>query len=153
MQKLFPYIICLTLLVGTGCSKYLEKEPDNRAQLNTPEKVAQLLASAYPQANYMAFAESISDNVNDKGAGTIELHNRDPYFFEDTKDNQQDSPEFYWNACYRAISHANLALQAISEAPDSANYRAQKGEALLARAYAHFMLVNFFAKFYDAATA
>jgi hypothetical protein len=101
----------------------------------------------------MAFAESISDNVADKGAGVIELHNRDPYFFEDTKDNQQDSPEFYWNECYRAIAAANLALQAIDNAPDSARYRAQKGEALVARAYAHFMLVNFFSKFYDATTA
>ncbi|MBD0375693.1 MAG: RagB/SusD family nutrient uptake outer membrane protein [Flavisolibacter sp.] len=153
MKKVGFYISFLFLFVTTGCKKYLEKEPDNRAQLNTPDKVSQLLASAYPQGNYMAFAESISDNVNDKGAGRIELHNRDPYFFEDTKDNQQDSPEYYWNASYRAISNANLALQAINKAPDSANYSAQKGEALVARAYAHFMLVNFFAKFYDAATA
>jgi hypothetical protein len=153
MQKLSFYIFCFSLLSMTGCSKYLEKEPDNRAQLNTPEKVSQLLASAYPQANYMAFAESISDNVNDKGAGVLELHNRDPYFFEDTKDNQQDSPEFYWNACYRAISSANLALQSIGQANNAAGYSAQKGEALVARAYAHFMLVNFFARFYDPATA
>jgi hypothetical protein len=143
----------LLLLVTSGCSKYLEKEPDNRAQLNTPEKVSQLLTGAYPQANYMAFAESISDNVNDKGGGAIELHNRDPYFFEDTKDNQQDSPEYYWNECYKAIAAANLALQTIEKAPDSARYRAQRGEALVARAYAHFMLVTFFAKVYDAATA
>ncbi|MBD0280110.1 MAG: RagB/SusD family nutrient uptake outer membrane protein, partial [Flavisolibacter sp.] len=153
MKKVGFYISFLFLFVTTGCKKYLEKEPDNRAQLNTPDKVSQLLASAYPQGNYMAFAESISDNVNDKGAGRIELHNRDPYFFEDTKDNQQDSPEYYWHACYRAVSSANLALKAINAAPDSANYSAQKGEALVARAYAHFMLVNFFAKFYDAATA
>lgn len=153
MKKIVSSISCLLLIVATGCNKYLEKEPDNRAQLNTPEKVSQLLAGAYPQANYMAFAESISDNVNDKGAGRIELHNRDPYFFEDTKDNQQDSPEYYWNECYKAIAAANLALQAIEKAPDSARYRAQKGEALVARAYAHFMLVNFFSKFYDPATA
>lgn len=121
--------------------------------MNTPEKVSQLLTSAYPKGNYMAFAESISDNVSDKGAGAIELSNRDPYFFEDTKDNQQDSPEYYWDACYRAISTANLALESITEAPEAANYSAQKGEALLARAYAHFMLVSFFAKFYDPATA
>lgn len=153
MQKRILSISCLLLLMATGCKKYLEKEPDNRAQLNTPEKVSQLLTSAYPQANYMSFAESISDNVNDKGAGSIELTNRDPYFFEDTKDNQQDSPEFYWDACYRAISTANLALDAITKAPDSARYSAQKGEALVARAYAHFMLVNYFAKFYDPQTA
>ena len=153
MKKTISSITCLLLIVATGCNKYLEKEPDNRAQLNTPEKVSQLLTGAYPQASYMSFAESISDNVSDKGAGVIELNNRDPYFFEDTKDNQQDSPEFYWNGCYNAIAAANLALQAIEKAPDSARYRAQKGEALVARAYAHFMLANFFSKFYDPATA
>src|SRR5688572_10199150 len=126
MKKVFFYTYCLAMLAGTSCNKYLEKEPDNRAMLNTPEKVSLLLTSAYPQANYMAFAESISDNVSDKGAGQIELTNRDPYFFEDTKENQQDSPEFYWNACYKAISTANIALQACNAAPDSANYRAQK---------------------------
>ena len=153
MKKVFLYISCLYLVINTGCNKYLEKEPDNRAMLNTPEKVSQLLTSAYPQANYMAFAESMSDNVADKGAGVVDLTNRDPYFFEDTKENEQDSPEFYWNACYDAIATANIALQACTAAPDSANYRAQRGEALLARAYAHFMLVNFFAAFYDPATA
>lgn len=153
MKKLFSPIACLLLIVATGCNKYLEKEPDNRAQLNTPEKVAQLLTGAYPRANYMTFAESISDNVGDKGAGRIELRNRDPYFFEDTKENQQDSPEYSWNECYKVVAATNLALQAIEKATDSALYRAQKGEALVARAYAHFMLVNFFSKFYDAATA
>lgn len=153
MKKVFFYISCSLVFAVTGCNKYLEKEPDNRARLNTPEKVAQLLTSAYPQANYMGFAESISDNVADKGTGLIELTNRDPYFFEDTKENQQDSPEFYWDACYKAIATANIALQAIKDAPDPQNYSHQKGEALLARAYAHFMLVNFFARFYDPATA
>ncbi|MGH2564929.1 MAG: RagB/SusD family nutrient uptake outer membrane protein, partial [Ginsengibacter sp.] len=33
------------------------------------------------------------------------------------------------------------------------DYVGQKAEALVARAYAHFMLVNFFCKFYDPATA
>lgn len=153
MKRLSIYISCFLLLVATSCNKYLEKEPDNRARLNTPEKVSQLLTSAYPQANYMTFAESISDNVNDKGAGQIDLTNRDPYFFEDTKENQQDSPEFFWNACYRAISTSNIALQASNDAPDTASYSAQKGEALVTRAFSHFMLVNFFAKFYDPATA
>src|SRR5215218_8846200 len=133
MKKVSLYIFPLFLLIAAGCNKYLEKEPDNRAQLNTPEKVSLLLASAYPQANYMAFAESISDNVNDKGAGLIELTNADPYFFTDTKNSQQDSPEYYWHACYRAISAANLALQACNAVADSVNYRAQKGEALVAR--------------------
>ena len=157
MKKILLYICCcLFITAGPGCKKYLEKEPDNRAQVNTPEKVSQLLGTAYPQGNYQAFAETMSDNVADIGydaggsAGNV-IH--DPFYFIDTKENQQDSPEFYWYACYAAIAAANQALQTISEASNPDDYSAQKGEALVARAYSHFMLVNFFAKFYDPSTA
>ena len=67
MKRLLPYVCCCLLVVTTGCSKYLGKEPDNRALINTPQKISQLLATAYPQGNYQAFAESMSDNVTDIG--------------------------------------------------------------------------------------
>jgi hypothetical protein len=143
---------CLALALS-ACNKFLEHPPDNRATLTSPEKVSQLLATAYPQANYMAFCESISDNVADKGIGGADQINTDLFFFRDISYNQQDSPEFYWNACYEAIAAANQALEVCMKAPDPKNYTAQKGEALVARAYAHFMLVTFFSKVYDPATA
>ena len=149
MQRTLSYTAFILLLGASGCKKFLEKNPDNRASLESPEQVSQLLATAYPQSNYMAFTESISDNVNDKGAGGTDLTTVQPYFFKDVTDNQQDSPEAYWNACYSAIAAANQALDACLKAPDTANYTSQKGEALLCRAYAHFMLVTLFAKPYD----
>jgi hypothetical protein len=150
MYKQITYFSLYALLFTTaGCKKFLDKNPDNRASLTTPEQVSQLLGTAYPQANYMAFCESISDNVTDKGSGGQDKTNIDPYFFRDVADNQQDSPEYYWNACYTAIAAANQALEAISNADDSTQYTAQKGEALVCRAYAHFMLVTFFSKVYD----
>ncbi len=152
-QILFYTSFCLLLTAGVGCKKYLDKEPDNRAILDTPEKVSQLLGTAYPQGNYQAFAETMSDNVEDLRTGGSDNVIRDPFFFNDSKENQQDSPEFYWYACYSAIAAANQALKTISEAGNPNDYSAQKGEALVARAYAHFMLVNFFSKFYDETTA
>src|SRR6185436_9017002 len=109
MKKLLSYF-SLILLLGS-CKKFLEKAPDNRAVLNSPEKVSQLLGTAYPQANYMAFCESISDNVADKGIGGLDRTNIDPFNFKDVANNQEDSPEFYWNACYSAIAAANQALE------------------------------------------
>ena len=153
MKKLVLYGACVLLIATTGCKKYLEKDPDNRAKLTSPEKVSQLLGTAYPGANYMTFNEAISDNAADKGTGIIDNTNLDPYFFNDVRDNDQDSPEFYWYACYEAIAAANQALQSSNAAPDPNAYRAQKGEALLARAYSHLMLVSLFSKFYDPATA
>jgi hypothetical protein len=155
MKKLCLHI-ALGLAIGTaGCNKFLDKEPDNRAKLNSPEKIAQLVSTAYPRGTYMTFAESISDNVNDHQSGSTPNETMDPYMFRDVRSNQQDSPEFYWNSCYEAIAAANQALKAISEVSvtDQAKYNAVKGEALVARAYSHFMLVTFFSKFYNAATA
>lgn len=154
MYKQIKYFSLYALLFATtGCKKFLEKNPDNRASLNTPDQVSQLLGTAYPQANYMAFCESISDNVTDKGAGVQDKTNIDPYFFRDVSDKEQDSPEYYWDACYTAIAAANQALETIRNASDSTQYKAQKGEALLCRAYAHFMLVTFFSKVYNPNTA
>lgn len=151
MRKIVLYITVALLFSTAGCKKFLEKNPDNRASLNTPEQVSQLLGTAYPQANYMAFCESISDNVTDKGSGGQDRTNIDPYFFQDESYNQQDSPEFYWDGCYTAIAAANQALETIRNAADSTQFTSQKGEALLCRAYAHFMLVTFFAKPYNPA--
>ncbi|RFM26286.1 RagB/SusD family nutrient uptake outer membrane protein [Deminuibacter soli] len=154
MKKTTNIILLLAALGSAGCKKFLDKTPDStRTDLSTPQKVSQLLGTAYPQANYIVFCEAMTDNVEDKGLGVQDRPNSDPYAFQDVQSNQQDSPEFYWDACYAAIAAANQALQVCNTAPDSANYRAQKGEALLCRAYAHFMLVNFFSKSYDAATA
>jgi hypothetical protein len=154
MNKILSYTLIIAAAgLVVGCKKYLEKEPDNRAKLTDPKKVAQLLGTAYPQASYLAFNEAMSDNANDKGQGQIDITNEDSYAFEDVQANDQDSPENYWNACYEAIAAANEALKTCNEAPDPQNYSAQKGEGLVARAYAHFMLVTLFAKPYDQATA
>ncbi len=153
VDKILLFVTVGLLLVLQSCNKYLEKEPDNRAKLTDPKKVSQLLGSAYPLASYMAFNEAMSDNAGDKGAGDAEVTNRDPYYFQDVHSIDQDSPDNYWNACYAAIAAANEALQACNNAPDPAAYTQQKGEALVARAYAHFMLVTLYSKPYDAATA
>src|ERR1043165_4652181 len=71
MNKPFSYIILLCSISLGSCSKYLDKEPDNRTNVKTAEQIAQLLTSAYPHASYILFTESMSDNAEDKqGAGS-----------------------------------------------------------------------------------
>ncbi|MCF6408094.1 RagB/SusD family nutrient uptake outer membrane protein [Chitinophaga filiformis] len=155
MKKTTYYILAAALLLSAGCRKYLEQAPDQRTQLNTVEKVAELLATAYPQADYATFTEAASDNAADKGSGgtVSEEINTNPFFFRDVTERTQGSPNYYWNACYGAIAAANQALDAISKADNPADYDAQKGEALVARAYNHFMLVTLFSRIYDPTTA
>ncbi|GAB3354332.1 RagB/SusD family nutrient uptake outer membrane protein [Arachidicoccus ginsenosidivorans] len=147
--------ILATSIAVLGCNKFLDKLPDNRTSLNSVEKVSELLTTAYPQASYIPFLEAMSDNADDKGEGrvTFDQDNSDAYHFKDIIKDAQDTPEYYWMQAYGAIAAANQALDAISKASDPDAYAAQKGEALVCRAFAHFMLVTLFAKVYDPATA
>lgn len=160
MKRTAFYILIVTVLAGTGCKKYLDKEPDNRTQVNTPEQIAQLLTTAYPQGSYIPFCEAMSDNAEDKeGGGSgydfLDQIVRQSFRYEvvEVSPDDIDSPDFYWNACYKAIAAANQALEFIRTAEDTAALAPHKGEALVARAYAHFMLVTLFAEVYDPANA
>lgn len=155
MKKAFTYILFFALLAGSGCEKYLEQPVDQRTQLDTVEKVSELLVSAYPKADYATFTEAMSDLALDKGGGSVvfEEENGSPYFYRDVVEKTEGTPTYYWNACYAAIAAANHALEVIDKAPNPAAFQAQKGEALVARAYAHFMLVTLFSQVYDPATA
>lgn len=155
MKKIILYTCLASLVAASGCEDYLEQAVDQRTQLETEQNISELLATAYPQAGYTTFTEAMSDLALDKGTGNVVVDeiNENAYRFRDIEDRNQDSPDYYWNACYAAIAAANHALEAIERAPDQTVYNAQKGEALVARAYSHFMLVTLFARVYDPATA
>ena len=142
------------LLIGitiTSCNKYLDVNPDNRTQINSVDKVAQLVASAYPDRDYLTFTETASDNAEDKGPGIGDVNDlvTKYYTWQDVVGDETNSAEAYWNACYAAIASANQALQVIDEGDFGDEVLPYKGEALVARAYAHHMLAIFFAKAYN----
>lgn len=152
-------VLAVAAIIGTvvlpSCNDYLDKIPDNRTELNSKDKISEILVNAYPKASYMLFTETMSDNVGDKGsdAYTTELSNTEPFFWKDCTTEGADTPAYYWDACYQAIAHANMALEVISKSSQKEEMSEQRGEALLCRAYAHFMLVTLFSKTYDKATA
>lgn len=136
----------------SSCKKFLETSPDRRTKINTIEKLGQLLVTAYPDRNYFTFAETASDNAEDKSAA-LAGHNDEPfptiYFWNTVEGTGNGTPTEYWNACYRAIGAANQALQSIDDNNFGAAASQYRGEALVARAYAEFMLSVFFAQPYE----
>ncbi|WP_207924550.1 RagB/SusD family nutrient uptake outer membrane protein [Pedobacter changchengzhani] len=144
----------LLLVSFSSCKKYLSTVPDNRAEINSISKLSQLLATAYPNRDYLYFTEGASDNTEDKGngKGTVETNTSAPYFWQD-QGSGTGSPIDYWNSCYEAIAASNQALEAIQVNNFGDAALPYKGEALVARAYAHFMLVTFFAKEYTIGAA
>jgi hypothetical protein len=155
MKKYIKTVILLiTAIIGSSCENFLSEVPDNRTQINTPEKISELLVNAYPAANYMEFAETMTDNVFDSRSVTLTNDkNSLNYKWATQILTNEDSPAYYWDACYAAIAHANQALTEINKLRNPASLNPQKGEALLARAYAHFMLVSFWSPRYNPATA
>jgi hypothetical protein len=151
LTTILPFIILLSLI---SCDDFLSETPDNRTQIDSPEKISELLVSAYPIASYMEFTETMTDNVFDTGnLPMTTVQNTQNYNWEVPEDIQNDSPSFYWDACYTAIAHANQALDAIYKLGDPKELNPQKGEALMARAYAHFMLTTLWSKRYNPTTA
>ena len=147
----FYFLIALGL---SSCEDFLSEIPDNRTQINTPEKISELLVNAYPAANYMEFTETMTDNVFDSEQRNLTtLFNTQNYNWDVPIRIDIDTPAAYWEACYKAIAHANQGLASIKELGDTKQLEPQKGEALLCRAYAHFMLVSLWSKPYNPATA
>jgi hypothetical protein len=154
MRKLTTILSFILLTSLSSCSDFLSETPDNRTQIDSPEKISELLVNAYPLASYMEFTETMTDNVFDTGnLPKTEVQNTQSYNWEIPEDIQNDSPSFYWDACYTAIAHANQALDAISQLGNPKELNPQKGEALMARAYSHFMLTTLWSKRYNPATA
>lgn len=157
----------------SSCSDFLDTEPDQRVDIDSEDKVVKLLVSAYPAGNYALLSELSSDNIIDnnsphqeagpKKSGNTFYYNRPSYdrmddeifAFEDAKSgNSQDSPSYVWGSLYESIATVNLALQSIDEIMDknggvlTDKLRGARAEALLIRAYSHFILVNLFSQAY-----
>ncbi|WP_372757784.1 RagB/SusD family nutrient uptake outer membrane protein [Mariniflexile sp.] len=146
--------IGVLFLSVVSCNDILDETPDNRTTIDSAEKIAELLVAAYPEGAYAPFLEPMSDNAGDKSASAAEVRiNEEMFFWKDLNDTDNDTPTNYWNRAYKAISQANQALLSIEELGGGAEFNALKGEALICRAYAHFMLVTIFSKEYNPATA
>ena len=152
----FKYVLTGMLAISlSACDNFLEEIPDNRVTLDDLEKSAQLLTNAYSIGSY-AFTDWMTDNVGFTTGVTIRLSQEQIYNWQDvTADpNEQDTPIFFWFQTYEAIAHANEVLAILDELPaesqeDQRRKRAIESEALLTRAYGHFMLVNLFAQHYN----
>lgn len=146
----------LFLLFNTACDKYLDVMPDSRTELDSDEKITKLLVGGYPTTLFILTTEMSSDNIDWKsnGRNSVDIIQDQLFNWQDVQENStNDSPEDYWVATYNAIAVANHALKAIEEQGNPERLDAQRGEALLIRAWNHFNLVNVFAKTYTKATA
>lgn len=161
MNTYIKYGVALAAVAMTlsSCNDLLDETPDNRVEINTPDKVQLLLTSAYPGASPALLEEIFSDNIVDNNAEVTGCHKSSYYQFQDEAFQWQeitnystgtdDTPYDVWERNYAGISVCNHALEAMdkmeAENPElKQKLDAYRGEALLLRAYLHFVLVNSF---------
>lgn len=144
----------------TSCNDYLDTMPDNRTQLDTEDKISDLLTTAYPSASYALVNELSSDNVDYYGSRNPngDFFGDDTYFWKDEKESNNESMQTLWESCYGGIAKANQALEALEDSKNKGRFNAEtvkeiRAEALLLRAYNHFLLVNQFCQAYNSQTS
>ncbi len=149
-----PIAYMLSAVLLSSCGGFLDKEPFGKPEADTEEKVAGLLVNAYPTYYWAYIAELSSDEADWAEFATNEgdLIHRRFYNWQDVDSQDRDSPHAIWEGCYHAVAQANMALETIREAGQPESLLAYKGEALICRAYSHFILVNLFCKHYDPET-
>ena len=136
---------------------FLDKETDTRVTLNNVEQLRMLMVDAYPSSNYGLLGEFSSDNLVDNNAPTdagvrynLSSYNRNDdelFAWEDCRsESGSDSPSSVWESQYHAIAVCNAVLEKVeqfeAEGDNSDMLKAVKGEALLCRAYNHFILAQ-----------
>ena len=138
-----------------SCEGFLDTTPDNRAEVDTEDKITSLLVSAYPSSTSALLTEMASDNSMDNGSTyAVDYYEQEEaYLWLDMESSDNDSPKALWDGCYVAIAAANQVLQAIDEMGNPESLNPQKGEALMCRAFGHYMLANFFCLAYNPETA
>ena len=154
-KKFLLYSTMCAALAMTSCQDFLDTMPDNRAEVDSADKITALLVSAYPQSTHIVMTEMSSDNAMDNGSryDVEDQAQEEAYLWEDITSVGNDSPQNYWDACYAAVAAANQALQAINDMGNPASLSAQRGEALMCRAYGHFALADMFCLPYNPETA
>lgn len=144
-------------------------------ELTTQTLIDHGLEMTPPMANYSWIAELMSDNVIDVTAPHLPYNTSsrqkpfseqteacsavDTYLFRFEKapqaPNEDDSPAKVWREYYASIAQANRVLQGVvfferqADQAQIETLKAARAEALLQRAYLHFVLVNLFAQSYQ----
>ncbi len=142
-----------------SCDDYLDVMPDNRAEIDSEDKIVSLITSAYmTQSSHVLMTEVMSDNVDDLGSGYVAYTDRfmdQVYGWNTITETDNDGDIMVWSNAYSAIAAANHALEAIEKigGATTLTLKEAKGEALISRAYHHFLLVNLFSLNYNKNTS
>lgn len=174
MKRIF-YLLALVLVFSASCKKeYLETKPTDQysdvtvftSTVNAYSAINGMHRMMYEQSGnyYTAYGQDkcgqqsiniVSDILGDDVLlpNSTNSYYRGIYQWLDSRNETAAWPRYVYTYYYMMIVNANMIIKNIDAAtgPD-ADKKLIKGEAYAYRGWAHFMLVQFFAKRYDAAS-
>ena len=174
MKKYINKVLVLGMatMALTACNDFLDQKPDTRVEVQNLDNAIMLLTGSYPSSNYGWFCELSSDNIMDLNSVHLPIstdaaqnlthynlassgrQDDELFRFEPVKSSTaNDTPGDLWSSFYLTINSVNEVLQGLDELvangeQQTPQLKAARAEALLIRAYCHFILVNVFSQAY-----
>lgn len=146
-------VVLLSLSIS-GCKKYLEIEPVGKVIPTSVEDFRALITSAYvgfPKHKALLAFRTDELTLNEFSDDFPAV--KDIYTWKDANQDGLTVP-FPYIQFYKSIFYANQVIAEVETKAGISTETAQlKAEAYLLRAYAHFELLNLFAKPYNKSTA
>lgn len=153
MKKLYIFLV-FSAAFFSGCEKFLDIQPKERVIPTSTEDFQHLLNGGYqtfPFFKGLVAFRSDEFQLNENSEESSQYHNA--YTWEEIEASAE-TKTFEYLSFYKTILYANEILHTgAKKMPESAQKNQIIAEAFLLRAYAHFSLVNLYAKPYDVATA
>lgn len=163
-KLIYIFAALATLGLTTACSDFLDTPTDTRVELVNTEQLRMLMNSAYPTGNYAWPLELMSDNMEDNNAPdednlryNLAAYNRgDDEMFrweQCLSETSSDTPSGIWESFYESNAAANAVLEKLEQWEEEngsldATQKAIRAEALVLRAYNHFILAQVFCQPY-----
>ena len=102
--------LALAAVMLSACDK-LDEVPDNRTEIDTPEKVIQLMASAYPEVSPAVISELSGDNLVDDNVVVPATHSSAYYDFHDEAYAWKDINNYSLAHPTRHITYGSHSIQ------------------------------------------
>ncbi len=155
IKKIGLLVSCLTILLGSGCKKFLEeKDPSNLTPgsfYTIPEHAEAAIASVYSDTRFYGsgagifssnwqMLEAVTGTSTTETAQNSDLNN----LYSLVYDGNTGHIVNWWNGLYRVIAQANLVLDKVPAITpmDEAQKKRILGEAKFLRAWAYFYAVR-----------
>jgi len=156
-SRIIYILLLLPVILNVSCKKYLDLEPKGKVTIQKAEefyKLIELPSRSYPTNTFQYLVDD--QYMKESNVIGVPTNINTINFKFDEKINR---PQFLtasslYNQAYVYINRWNIIISLVDDSEGDQQLKTlAKAEARLNRAFEHFLLVNTYAKHYDAATA